>query len=366
MITLALGQENNTSQLNWFLTLSGSLFDAFEVGFRIIDRTAGPPGVQVFPAVDGTYENVTSAPGRFSLGSYYAYDNANAEGWTPSLAANLGAYRIEWRWKDDAGAEYLFGSEDFIVASTAVGADPLYISIASLRSLGLPNPPTDLEVETSIRTWQKCVERVTRQWYFPKNLEFTIDGTDSDALHFGVPIISIDHIKLNRDPNALDVNLYKVYNKNELEDRSNPRIKLVDGFGEDLDIFTRPLSTGRLKFRKGRQNQFVKGTFGYVEQDGSVPLLIQRAVTLLVIEKITLPPYSPPGTDPLAPPPIVTGTLVEEWTDGHRKRYGEAGGPIKPRAPGLAGLTNNPEVLQIFKLYKAPLGLATPANPSFR
>lgn len=366
MITLALGQENNTSQLNWFLTLSGSLFNAFEVGFRILDRTAGPPGVQVFPTTPGTYENVTNPPGRFSTGSYYAYDNANAEGWTPPLASNLGSYRIEWRWKDDAGAEYLFGSEDFIVASTAVSADPLYISVASIRALGVPNPPTDIDIENAIRLWQKCFERVTRQWYFPKQLELYVDGTDSDALHFGVPIISIDSIRINKDPNDLATNLYKVYNKNELEDRSNPRIKLVDALHEEIDIFSRPVMNGRLKFRKGRQNQYIKGTFGYVEQDGSVPLMVQRAVTLLVIEKLLVPPFTPPDSDPLAPPPIITGNLVEEWTDGHRKRYGEAWGPIKPRAPGLYGLTNNPEVLQIFRLFKAPLGIATPANPSFR
>jgi hypothetical protein len=366
MITLALGEENNTSQLNWFLTLSGTPFNAFEVGFRILDRTAGAPGVQVFPAVDGTYEAVTNAPGRFATGSYYAYDNANAEGWTPPLVSNLGNYRIEWRWKDDVSSAYLFGSEDFVIASTAVSGDPLYISVASIRTLGIPNPPTDFEVESSIRLWQKCVERVTRQWYFPKTLELEVDGTDSDALHFGVPIISIDQIRINRSADALAANLYKVYNKNELEDRLNPRIKLVDGYNEDLDIFSRPVGNGRLKFRKGRQNQYIKGTFGYVEADGSVPLMIQRAVTLLVIEKITTPPYSPPDADPLAPPPILTGSLIEEWTDGHRKRYGDVFGPIKPRAPGLFGLTNNPEVLQIFRLYKAPIGIATPANPSFR
>ena len=50
----------------------------------------------------------------------------------------------------------------------------------------------------------------------------------ADALHFGVPIIAIDYLKLNSSPTALEKWLYKVYSSCHYpDDRSNPRIKLV-------------------------------------------------------------------------------------------------------------------------------------------
>lgn len=366
MLSLARGQYNNTSLLNWFLTLADAAFDAFEIGFRIVDLTAGPPGVQVFPAVDGTYELVTTAPGRFAQGCYYAYDNAAGHGWAPDVAADLGTYQIEWRWKDDAGSSYQFGTESFLVTATSTSSEPLYIPVSVVRAAGIPNPPDDLTVESAIRTWQKAVEMMTRQWFYPKQLTLNVDGTDSDALHFGVPIIGVDELRLNDDDAALDTKLYRVYNTNELHDRKNPRIKLIDSWGQQRDIFAGPDRYGRLRFRKGRQNQYIRGTFGYIEPDGSVPLLIQRAVLLLVIEKLANPPYVGAGSPAIPPPPIIAGPLLEEWTDGHRLRYAMAGGDVKPRQPGLLGLTNNPEVLRIMTLYRAPIGVATPANPTYR
>ena len=132
---------------------------------------------------------------------------------------------------------------------------------------------------------------------------------------------------------------------------------------EYQSIYTAP-STVVLKFRKGAKNQAVKGTFGFTEEDGTVPKLIKRALCKLVVEKLGSPLVVDPTSPGPALPPIL-GTLLEEETDDHRVKYGAVGGGTSARKPGLSGITSDPEILDIIKLYRAPLGLATPANWSY-
>lgn len=241
-------------------------------------------------------------------------------------------------------------------------ADPLYVSVQDVRDLGVPDPPTDAAVTAAITLWQKFIERACRQWFFEKSLEFYVDGTDSDALHFGVPIIAITEIRINDSSTALATDQYKVYNATEYPaDRQNPRIKLVSS-SRRPDIFTAPLEHGANIFRKGRQNQYIKGTFGYVESDGSVPLLIQHALKKLVVEKLLSPVYPDPTLP--TPPPIVAGAIREEKTDGHSITYDYSESQSRPA--GLSGITNDQEILDIIRLYRAPIGIATPAHPSYR
>jgi len=366
--TIARGDRNTTSVINWFVLLEGAPYDPFEVGFRIIDITAGLPGTQIFPATSGDYEIITIA-GQFQVGAWYAFSIADGAGWECPLAANLGTHRTIWRWRDYAGGPYLYGREDFtVVSSGATGGDPLYCSVDDIRSYGLTDPPyTDDMIEVAIRLWQAFIERVCRQWFYPKDLEFWVDGTDSDALHFGVPIISIDELRLNDCPAPLETTAYKVYSSRDYPvDRQNPRIKLVDSWAEQRDIYTAPDRLGRRLFRKGRQNQYISGTFGYTEEDGSVPLLIKRALCKLVVEKLTHPIYQDPAAPGITPPALVSGIVTEEWTDGHKLKYAQSGGQLNPRAPGLAGITDDQEILGILRLFRAPIGIATPAHPSFR
>lgn len=363
MPSIERGQENTISILNWFTTVNAILTDMHAVEFRIFDLTGGMPGVQVFPATPGTYENVTNAPGRFGTGSYYAYDNGNAKGWTPDLSANIGTWRTNWRWKLNASSEWTSNSEDFtmLVVNGGGGGDN-YISVQDVRDAGLLEADfPDAVVLAAIEMWQAFLDRACRQWFSSKALILQVDGTDSDALHFGVPIIAIDYVKLNNDTAELNTDYYRVYaGRNYPDDRRNPRIKLVSA--DDFDIYTQPMSSGRMKFRKGRQNQEISGTFGFVEEDGLAPKMIQRALLKLVVEKLTTPIYGDPVGTPA--PPLV-GAVIDEWTDGHKLKTAQAGGAISPRKPGLVGITDDQEILTIIKLYRAPLGVATPANESY-
>lgn len=241
-----------------------------------------------------------------------------------------------------------------------------YITVQDVRDAGLIDDTKfpDQAVEDAIEVWQEFIDRACRQWFEERALTFRVDGTDSDTLHFGVPIITIEHLKINDSATALDTNLYKVYSaKGYPDDRRNPRIKLVEK--DEADIYSAPLIYGKMKFRKGRQNQEIKGTFGFIEENGEAPEMIKRALTKLVIEKLTKPIYVDPSVVPPVPPPPIVGALISEKTDGHSKTWAQAGGSIKPQAPGLSGITSDQEILDIIRLYKAPIGIATPTNITY-
>lgn len=242
-----------------------------------------------------------------------------------------------------------------------------YITISDVRNAGLLEADySDPTVQAAIDTWQSFLDRACRQWFEPKELTLTVDGTDSDAIHTGVPIIDIEYLRINDSATALDAALYKVYSSRSWpDDRRNPRIKLIDSRMNSVpnNIYIDPMGYGQLKFRKGRQNQVIKGTFGFVELDDSPPPMIKHALLKLVIEKLVTPLYIPAdGTLPAGAIPPLIGTLLEEETDGHRVKYAPAGGELATRAPGLSGITSDQEILNIITLYKAPIGIATPAN----
>jgi len=336
-----------------------------ELSFQIFEKvtTPGTP-IQVFPAAAGTRQvvnlNACPAGDRVNTGRYVAV-------WTAPLNAVIGTWEVRWFTRLTAGSpEQTFAEEFEVLSSATLGAGDTYISVSDVRASGLnQNPPDDGTIQSAICLWQQVLERVTRQWFRPIATSFYLDGTDSDALHLPVPIISVDELRINDDNTALDPGRYRVYNSIILpDDRKNPRIKLVDSFGYQRDIYTAPDRTRRSRFHKGRQNQFISGVFGYVEADGSTPEMIRRALLKLVIKALATPLVPGTGTG-LIPPPLTSGVVSEEWTDGHKIKYQISGGELKPRAPGLSGLIDDPEVQMIVKLYKSPIGMATPANPTW-
>ena len=240
-----------------------------------------------------------------------------------------------------------------------------YVTVSQVRAAGLAEAvATDAAVEGAIAGWTQYIDRFCDQFFEPREATVVLDGTDSDTLHFGVPIIEITSLKLNNSLVPLDPANYRVYNRRQApaDDRRNPRIKLIRN-EDHRDIYSAPMVIGHLKFRKGRQNQEVTGTFGFTEPDGSVPYLIQRALILLVVEKLTKPIVPDPLNPIEAFQPL--GPILEEVTDGHKIKYQQAGGVTKARPAGLLGITENREVHDALKLYKAPLRMASPANWSY-
>lgn len=356
-------------KLDVFTKVSGVAADVAELSFQIFEKVTTPnTPIQVYPAVSGDRQSVdvsTLCPsgGKITTGHYHA-------DYTVPLSAPIGIHEIRWFFRRLlTDPEQQFFEEFSVLAGVVASSEDTYTSVADIRALGINvDPPTDQQIQNAICLWQSFIDRATRQWFRPVSVTLEVDGTDSDALHFGVPIISIDSLRINNSDTDLPVERYKVYNGSHGlgTGRKNPRIKLVDEFSDQRDIFTASGRRGRNIFRKGRQNQRIVGTFGCVEDDGvSPPPLIKHALEKLVVEKLLGPVV--PGTEPDdLPPPIVGGPVHEEWTDGHRIKYRQSGGTLLPRNPGLAGITDDQEILNIIRLYMAPIGLATPANPSYR
>jgi hypothetical protein len=367
---LSRNQENTTGILNWFITVNNILTDAFEVGYQIFNIINGLPGSQVFPTTPGVWETVSSAQpgqgGHFNVGSYYAYDNANSIGYKPSISESIGTHRINWRWKISSVAPYQMSYEDFEIVAESVGStSDTYVTVEEIRAAGLTDETAfpDATILSSISLWQSMVDRICRQWFTPKTMIIKFDGNNTPVMPFGVPIISVEYLKINGSTTALDVNKYAVYTGGYPDNRRNPRIKLINTSGRDIfsDTFD-----GAMIFRKGVQNQEVKCTLGYVEDDMTTPLPIKRAMTKLVIEKLTKPIYlSADTTLPDSPPPVV-GAILEEETDGHRIKYAQAGAAVASRSPYLSGITNDQEIIEILKMYRAPIGIATPTTDIYR
>ena len=366
MPALTRGEVSDASnpKLDVFMKDSaGTRINVSELSFQIFEKvsTPGTP-IQVYPGSGRHVVDLNPTPtgDRLDTGHYVAE-------YTVPTNALIGTWEIRWftRYLPTSPEQY-FAEEFEVLSEPSISAGDMYISVADVRAAGVStDPPDDATIFASILLWQQVLERVTRQWFRPIAADFMVDGTDSDTLHFAVPIISVSELYINEDPTVLEPARYRVYNGRLMpDDRKNPRIKLVDTFGYERDIYTAPDRTRRSRFHKGRQNQRIKGVFGYVEADGSTPALIKRAMLKLVISDL-LRPIVPDTGSGLTPPPITAGIVREEVTDGHSIKFDTAGGELKPRAAGLSGLINDPEVQQIVKLYKAPIGMATPPNPTW-
>lgn len=367
MPALGRGQSSDctTPILDIFTKVNGVPADVSEVAFQIFEKvtTPGSP-IQVYPTVLGTRQTVNTnlcpAGGKIQTGRYHA-------DYMVPLTALIGTHEIRWYFKLlPSSPEQQFFEEFEVLGAPVASVDDTYISVSDVRALGLnTDPPSDAQIQASICLWQTFIDRATRQWFRSIELELELDGTDSDALHFGVPIISIEEVRINDETDALATDKYRVYSAVRYPfDKQNPRIKLVDVMQDRRDIYTAPLRAGRTIFRKGRQNQYVKGMFGCIDEDGAAPALIRHALAKLVVEKLNAPIV--PGSTGVSVPPILKGVILEEKTDGHSIKYAQSGGKTRERAPGLTGITDDQEILDIIRLYKAPIGLATPANPSYR
>lgn len=353
-----------SADLNWYIRVAGTLADQYEVSFQIWDIVDSPvTGTQIFPEVADEWEEVTTS-GKFATGSYYPYDNAEARGYQIPADARIGSHRIKWRWKSAETSPYYYGQEDFSIVLSAGGV-ATYIEISDVRAAGITvDMASDDQVLASILLWQEFFDRACRQWFLPRELTIEFDGNNSDVIHFGVPICSIEYLRINGDSNDLDTDLYEVYGTNLQypQFRGNPRIKLVHSL-QITDIHVAPFTHGELKFYKGYKNQLVRGIFGYCDANGSAPLMIQRGLLKLVCEKLTRPII--PGDDPPEESSLTfAGVVIEERTDGHSLKYGNTT-RYKERRVGLSGITSDPEILDIIKLHRAPLGIAQPAHWSY-
>lgn len=362
MASLLIGQSSNCDNpiIDVFFRRGSILVDVNSLEYQIFDvstpaKQATP--VQVFPTSGRAVVNLNDCPTgqRLSQGRYVAL-------FTPDTGGAVGTHRVKWFYKElPTSTEQTFTEEFEVLTSAAILPSNTYVGVDDIRAAGLDSTvASDAEVTSALIICQGFLERATGQWFESRTLTFKFDGNNSSTLNFGVPIINVTSLKINDSTTALDPTYYRVYNSSSYpDDRKNPRIALVRT--SNSNIFSDPIFPGRLKFVKGWQNQEISGDFGYIESNGATPDLIKRALIKLTIQKLAFPLYLSPGSSaPLPPPPGPSLGTVREITDGHSISH--VFGKPRDYAVGLSGITPDREVLDIIKLYRAPIGVAVPSN----
>lgn len=198
-----------------------------------------------------------------------------------------------------------------------------------------------------IQVAMDLIDEGTGQFFNKREGSFPLKGRNTPLMHFPVPIIEITELKINSTDTVLvegEDNDYVVFNSRRSpgDDRKNPKIELNLGNGGG-SIYTGSITSRR--FLQKALTHFT-GSFGYLEPDGSTPLLIQRATALLVMKDIN----EPIGSSLSAT--SGTGPLKRLKVDLHEKEFFEASNnkeSVKSTASGDA------EVDRIIALYRTPI-----------
>ncbi len=210
---------------------------------------------------------------------------------------------------------------------------------------------TKKRAQDSIQTSMDFIDEKTRQFFNCRTFDDTnpvkIEGRNSPTLFLGVPIIQIDKLLINSTDTELTEGEdfdFVVYNSRSRpqDDRRNPMIKLNVGRGRD-SIFIGV--TNRLFIRATLTH--IEGSFGFLEPNGSTPLLIQRATLKLVFKQLE---------NPLGSSDTIGGSNV-----GPRKRlkvdlHEEEFFELKD-VTSAASLSGDSEVDRIISTYRSVIGM---------
>jgi hypothetical protein len=234
-----------------------------------------------------------------------------------------------------------------------------YATVADMRCEGVPSRYPDDVVLDKLKQASQYINLATKQWFESRAMEIIMDGNDSRTLFLPVPIISVHHLYMNGDfRNHVPQNIYVVYNGNNAtrDDRRNPMIK-INGAG--LGVYDFPDFRRGSIFVQAEMNQKIVGQFGFVEPDGSTPLLIKRATMKLAIRQLQQSPTGKMWPEVENGPPAM-GNRTAETTDGHTITYNAFG--YMPVHRGNLDITNDPEVDSIINLYRAPIKIASTSS----
>ena len=211
-------------------------------------------------------------------------------------------------------------------------ADTTYATVQQLKDEGAPTGAADPRLQLALNRAAQDIDRYTRQWFEkrgPKTLVF--DGHGGTILHLPVPAVSVSRVytvdsnDVETDIDARDWTLYA--GSGPPDNRRNPKI-----------VFTFNLPTGT-------QNVRVTGYFGFVEDDESVPIPINKACLKMALAEVSQ------LADPDRRDVIDRGRIVRETTDRHSYQLGGTPGGGDDTATGPTG---DPEIDRILADYRAP------------
>lgn len=351
---LPQGYTNTTSLLTFFAVDSaGFLVDANAVEFKIVD----PTGVQQFPIAGWI---VATTTGLFDTGSYYAVDEVTGDAWEVPGAAAVGTWSITWRWKLESSDDWQQWSIAFDVVESRSGTTGFLgvpyrtlVTPLAIRATGLTVLKYgDVELEKLILEVQSYLETACRQAFRPEVQTFRLQGGDSIRLYLQVPIIGVDFVKANLSSQvmqqaSLTVNFSRVDRVVPLIERPDPRRQPSIAIAQRANVFSPSIYSQSAGFISGPLNQEVKGVFGFLEGDGTVPAMMQRAATILV--------YRTAVKFKVGDVPVAAGPMTSKTVDRHSVGFANTG-----IGSANSALARSKEVQEIIRIYRGPIGLASP------
>jgi len=198
------------------------------------------------------------------------------------------------------------------------------------------------QTDDEIKTWSDFMDLQTRWWFNARAKTIRLEGRNSNVLLLPVPIISISEIKLNGDTVGTDLSLFTIFSNRDgiPDDRRNPRIKILSN---SQNIF---IGRSGRTFHRGAITEMT-GVWGFLESNGSTPMLIQRAVTKLVLNAIKNNMVSQVAS-------ASTGAKKAERVDLHETEYFQ---PDDVRGAPSGAISGDIEVDRIITMYRGPMGI---------
>jgi hypothetical protein len=198
----------------------------------------------------------------------------------------------------------------------------MYVSVSELKAEGVDPDVTNSRINSSILLAQSYIDKMTRQWFEPREMTVLLDG---GRTVFFLPLFCISLSEVKIDDELLTADDYYLYNRYYPDDRMNPKIR-----------FAR-------KTTKGFQNISLKGYFGYVESDSSTPLDIKKICKKMALVE------TKQMSDSERRDLIDRGRIIEEETDGHRYKLEAINSTNE--------FTGDAEIDSILRAYRAPIGI---------
>lgn len=216
-----------------------------------------------------------------------------------------------------------------------------YVTLDEARAEGITEAMAEDDVLLAkIARASARIDKLTGQWFEPRELTLLVDGESSRRLGLSVPIIDVAEIVADDEVVLLeDVAVYNRHMTGQVggeDDRTDPHIDFRNG----------------RRWPAGRQNISVEGTFGYTDPPGppgTTPPDISRACLLLVVQD--LPALGDPDE---RLENLLRLRLISEKTRDQSQAYGT------PRTGGARGyLTGNEEIDQLLEHYMGPLAIGS-------
>lgn len=229
-----------------------------------------------------------------------------------------------------------------------------YVVKADLVAEGMPATTPVARYNARIDKWEAIVEQITGQVFrvvTPGELIF--DGNDAQLMHFSIPIVTLNSIKVNGLATELQADEFRAFTglAPPQDDRRNPKIKLTP-IQESIFRDTHAV------FVKGL-DQLIDADWGFVEPDPDnpggyrAPPPIKQAIVELVL--LDLDGYFAQITGGEVP----LTSVRRERTDGHEIEYME----VEKVRTTWSMLPKH--ILDVLALYRIPMRMRSPEPPRF-